>query len=233
MNISLEDYSILKQVKKGVPYILLNHAQENPQFVNEAKSIIKSKPTIDYLCNTVIEKVRGQSMKNAVEELYDTEGILLYRGLTLIYKSKKTNNGTCQINFIVMKVVEFKASIKVEVKNKSVMATSTTQEPIEEQHNICVTDLIAFLLFKKHVGIVETNKNPQLNSTRTSNNNRTGFDYPINIINQLFYTSIKRHIPFPVKGHFRYYKKSGKTIEVKSFKKNGYQRKAKKISLAA
>ena len=233
MNISIEDYPIIKQVKKGVPYILLNHPQESPQFVNEAKSIIKSKPTIDYLCNTVIENVRGQSIKNAVEELNDTEGILLFKGLTFIYKSIKTNNGTAQVNFVVMKVVEFVASIKVEVENNHVIAKSATQEPFEEQYNICATDLIAFLLFKKHVEIVEKNINPQINSTRTYNNYGTDFDYPVNIINQLYYTSIKRQTPFLVKGHFRYYKKSDKLIEVKSFQKNGYRRKAKKISLAA
>lgn len=236
MKAYMQSYPVLKQLKRRIPYFLLSPAEriKFSPYIGMAEGMIKSNPTVDYLCNTLLDKVRGMSLKSAGVNLCDSEGVLLIEGITLLYRVEKKNSVTAHVNLFIIKKVEILAHIKADVKNSKLKPTILTLSQDKSLLQGYLKDLIAFILFKRHVPVQEKEGNALLTAKPSygSGNLEASDNYPVNIINELFFTSIVRDTPYPVKGHIRRYK-SGKVAVIKSFKRKGYRRKAKKLSVAA
>ena len=91
-----------------------------------------------------------------------------------------------------------------------------------------------FIYFKKHAQIKDKviSRKTKSKCQSASGLISTDFKYPINVIDETYYTNYIKSEAFSVRAHDRHYK-SGKVIKIDSFQKNGYSRQARKLNNAA
>mgnify|MGYP005750056757 CR=1 FL=1 len=235
MNIDRKRFPIIQQVQNGqldLP-MALQELNVYSQFLPVIQSIVRSKPTVDYLCTTQVNKALGTAFDMEWSGFYNTKGILLYEGSAIAYKVEVLSDGSVDADIFIYVGQSIAAYSKVYIMDGLIYLqphSTYMSEGIKE----AVLTALGSILFKRHVQVETKIISTQRSRTcQTANGKvKTDFKYPINIINSHYYTNFIKGNRFPVKGHKRQYK-SGKVVEIAPFVKSGYTRCAGKQTLAA
>ncbi|EJF08012.1 hypothetical protein [Pontibacter sp. BAB1700] len=238
MRIKKEKYPIIDQVQKGKldwpvePEELSNFAP----YLQLARSIVARKPTVDYLCRSTLSDAMSPDAEFIGKELYDTQGILLVSDASLLYKVKMMGEFAeidlflyCGNRLITYSKGKIKGVVVELIHSASLKRGRTGTSPVDD---LCFMHI--FLSFRKYVELQE--KVISTKRSRTCQTSlgtvKTDFKYPINVIDASYYTSYIKGEKFSVKGHIRKCA-SGKIVQIRPYKKSGYSRQARKLSMAA
>lgn len=238
MRIDKKKYPIIQQVQKGKLEWLQRPSELSSfaPYLHIARSIVARNPRVDYLCRSTLGDIFSPDAAFVGKELYDTQGILLYKSASVLYRVN-VKEEIAELDFFVYcedtLITYGKGEIRGEeielIYSVSLLQNRYGVEPIMD--DLCF--MYQYLAFKKHVEVQE--KVISTKKSRTcktlQGEVKTDFKYPINVIDASYYTSYVKGEKFPVKGHPRKCK-SGKVTQVRPHEK-GYSRPAKKLSIAA
>ena len=236
MNIDRKKFPLVAQIQNRQLNLPLSHVEYFKFFPHLplVETILQSKPTIDYLCNSQFVEVLTHGKKFIGKEFDEVQGVLLTQLGTHVYKVKKNNTGCAEIDIYFFASDKLLYYFQLKESSKGLISDVATLYPNKEVEQNIIFTTILFLLFKKHVEIQKKVISTKVSRTckTTTGKVKTDFKYPINVIDSYFFTDYINVLKTNVQPHKRHYK-SGKVAEIEGFERSGYKRRAKKHSMAA
>ena len=237
MKISRDKYPIVECATHGSLTLPITPMEQMllQQELKVLNGVLLMKPKVDFLCYSQWSKVPLMYGRAGYKGLSACEGILLYDGISIVYKVRILSGGVPAIDIFYFdgKRLCFHMVAK-EVMGEIISNCKGLHMPEEEQAMYISGLVVGYVQFLKHMQVRD--KVISVNGRRCcktlGGKVKTDFAYPINVVDETYYTNITMTAAFPVRGHDRKLG-NGRIVKVRPHEKLGYSRRARKLLNAA